>query len=271
MAYGNIVGQSQEIPQSLTNLERFDKGLGNEYIWGKPGYTEVLESPISAHLFIIGTPNIMAYGDSVAFDSQGVATIANPKQYSFDGSEASANQFFLLLKGKYLDTGDTMWKFDTNAEFEIHSSLGDWAIVRSGGYRVSSKKGYTSYVNSPDPNAYPSSEYNLFGQLGGFAKIATGSYVGTGEYGDRYPNTVVLDFAPKAFFIILTTQSTNNIFGLLNISNSICHIKQETGTGGFGELVSFTVEERKIEWYSSSSAFAQGNKADTKYFYFAIG
>ena len=69
-----------------------------------------------------------------------------------------------------------------------------------------SKSDEISYVNSPDPNAYPPAvsdgyTYTALGQLGNGVQIETGSYVGTGS------GQVTLSFSKPPKLLILSTFS----------------------------------------------------------------
>lgn len=51
-------------------------------------------------------------------------------------------------------------------------------------------------------DSVPSDAFALLGQtMASGARIVTGSYVGTGTYGESNPNTLTFDFEPKAIFI----------------------------------------------------------------------
>ena len=96
-------------------------------------------------------------------------------------------------------------------------------------------------------------------------KIVTGSYVGTGTYGENNPNR--LDFAatlgrlPKLIYVVASIGAYSMLLtpGLTtqNSSNSYANTIQWTNTG--------------VSWYSTSNKNGQMNNETLTYLYIAIG
>lgn len=115
------------------------------------------------------------------------------------------------------------------------------------------------------------------------AKIATGSYVGTGKYGSGNPNSLTFEFAPKLLFIT-QKQGEGNFWGADDIGrNPIdCSILTTSYTAGLGfssvsrsdglsGYAKKTEDGKTITWYHSGNADSQANYAQYTYYYFAIG
>lgn len=101
--------------------------------------------------------------------------------------------------------------------------------------------------------------------LTGFARIETGSYVGTGTYGADNPNTLTFGFAPKLVII-------NN-----GDYQGVCWIYGTTGMMSMenGNLsIMSSIKDKTLSWYSTSSSssdFKQLNISGRTYYYLAIG
>ena len=147
------------------------------------------------------------------------------------------------------------------------------------------------YVNSSDPNAYPPAvddgfAYNRLGRLGGFAKIATGSYVGTGTYGANNDMSLSFDFAPKYVAILdrigASTPDRGPVsnFGTTSAHNQLLTEGLTTSYrwyAGFSNNPSDTSYGKKSEdgktiyWYNTNNAIAMYNNLGDTYYYLAIG
>ena len=102
----------------------------------------------------------------------------------------------------------------------------------------------------------------------GAVKIETGTYTGTGAYGNNNPCTLTFGFTPKAVFLGLNSDNTANLYA----SPYIC------GADNFVVTVSKTVyvntvsvNENTMSWYSRQTAVSQLNAANNVYSYVAIG
>lgn len=109
-------------------------------------------------------------------------------------------------------------------------------------------------------------------------KIATGNYMGTGNYGIDNKNSLTFNFTPKIIMIIEDELKNDTYDG-----NSICWfvndlihgIKPTTTNSVLGSRVSISWSENKVEWYSESdqshSNRQQGNILNKNYTYVALG
>lgn len=92
------------------------------------------------------------------------------------------------------------------------------------------------------------------------AKIATGSYTGTGEYGASHPNTLTFDFAPKVVIISLSTYDGNinaQIVPMIGVRGVNCTYRQVEKY----YLTMWTFSGNSVSWYASGNdgAYAQMN------------
>ena len=143
-------------------------------------------------------------------------------------------------------------------------------------------------------------EFNVFGEHNasafGLAKIAIGSYVGTGTYGEDNPNTISCGFKPKIIKIYQknNTGSYEGNFDYIdevatflvdyNLSTSYEAFSNPSGIGYYDGAVKIEISEsnNNVTWYAnevkadeSSDPFnfasLQCNKSGVTYYYYAIG
>lgn len=98
----------------------------------------------------------------------------------------------------------------------------------------------------------------------GAAKIAIGSYTGTGTYGVSNPNTLIFDFNPKIVLIAYTGKAGYLI--------AIREAEQALGWNG-NEGINLYLEwgENSLLWHSTSGALRQFNSVGDIYPYLALG
>ncbi len=142
------------------------------------------------------------------------------------------------------------------------------------------------YIQSSNRNAYPDSgisggyEYEYLGvpldnAVGPVTKIETGSYVGTGTYGQNNPNTLTFGFAPK--LVIIGGKNNQNTYGstiatiasafFMAIAGKSSSLSSDSSSY---EVVSIT--ENSMSWYATeNSASYQFNVSGESYHYIAIG
>lgn len=117
----------------------------------------------------------------------------------------------------------------------------------------------------------------------GVARIATGSYVGTGTYGPDNPNSLTLPFPPKllmiapaAYGIDFEDTNTETYFyeSAIWFAGTTKLAYRDSVTHYDIAYCTFSVSGNTISWYSNTangSARTQLNTAGTKYAYIAIG
>lgn len=135
--------------------------------------------------------------------------------------------------------------------------------------------GEAVYIHSTDRNAYPdngtvdSLTYEYLGvpfdNAVTAAKIATGSYMGTGTYNKTSPNSIILDSAPKMMFISTNDSNAGHILGFVgNGTNGVLICGPDNRNT---KLVSYG---KTISWYNTNSAPQQMNESGITYRYTAI-
>ncbi len=267
---------------ALHLLSRFQGGLGNEYVWAKlnstAGYYEIQTLKDSIYIIESATKlYTFKYSDSITIDEVGNLSLTNPLTFTATYSQFYSNYGTTLL-GKYLDTTglaheagiifiptNASINYDNGRQVGIKNSY-----VISVGY--DENRAFVDYVNSPSPDAYPptvsdGNTYMPLGQLGDKARIATGSYTGTGTYGASNPNSLTFGFVPKLVFI---HESSDGRFRMCAINgDSQC----VSGTVGSSQYTIKTAwENKKLSWYNSNeNARQQLNNNASVYNYLAIG
>ena len=106
--------------------------------------------------------------------------------------------------------------------------------------------------------------------------IETGSYVGTGTFGQDNPNTLTLPFKPDILIIQKRYQepsaNTNLSFAIISAESGFATNQFLNGHNPSGFLTLWvTSTENSISWYAGPSAGAQQNAQNIPYYYTAIG
>lgn len=103
-----------------------------------------------------------------------------------------------------------------------------------------------------------------------YARFQTGSYVGTGTYGDSSPCSLTFDLTPKFFCIAGVSDGVKISHGIAVYgSNGLQHTKPQAST----YYANLTWQENGITWYAND-AFEQFNEntmGKTIYYYIVIG
>ena len=106
----------------------------------------------------------------------------------------------------------------------------------------------------------------------GAAKIATGSYTGTGTYGKSAKNSLTFDFDPKIVFIKLDSSINAGGYTILGVfvprneyAINILHNEHSSLS------LYVTYSNKTMSWYNGVSAEAQANASGNQYYYVAIG
>ena len=130
------------------------------------------------------------------------------------------------------------------------------------------------------------------------ARIAVGSYVGTGTYGESRPNSLTFDFIPYVL-VMLAYKKSGHFFPLTSRSDHLytntfpCDILSGTdfvryefeeymlqGGSGPNGYIARTSDKKTLKWYATlinnygnlvDSSEAQYNEANVEYFFIALG
>lgn len=95
----------------------------------------------------------------------------------------------------------------------------------------------------------------------GNARIATGSYVGTGTYGTSSKSSLTFDFVPELVIVMYYRDQRP-------INNGFIWTGQE-GTASY--CSAFSLSDKTLSWYSNSGEEYQHNEKGIEYYYVAIG
>lgn len=264
-----------------------------QYWWGRRQPTTVYtttESPSTKQVYIIYKPGSTSatrpinYSDSISVDqSTGTISLVNPQtvdvSYSNRGSTIDETLAGKYVTNLYTDPS-TVYKFATTpaysrdtSRYSLYFSSGDVTVVSSVG-----TPGYTDweYVQSNNRNAYPDSgesggyEYEFLGKPLDNAvtapKIETGSYVGTGTYGQNNPNT--LTFSKKPKLVLFGSAESVDTQGYTNQGFIYYGITTIFTTNTSSDYINYvTYSGNTMSWYCMKSELAQYNNQNTTYYY----
>nr|DAF98439.1 MAG TPA: hypothetical protein [Siphoviridae sp. ctwfx1] len=263
---------------ALHLLSRFQRGLGNEYIWAKEQWNwEVVKSNSTYSQILVKSGNTnrtyVRYSDDIILDSDGNISLAEPitqiyPTYNSAGSLQLDNKYVQLSSFSYADAEVQPVRFSDGVTFVSGDTYRLTYRIVDALYR----RTLFGYVNSPSPDAYPPAvsdgyTYNPLGQLGDKVRIATGSYTGTGTYGSSNPNSLTFSFPPE-FLVVSPNQESYRLFLVRGMTKS-----NTSPTGGSDGNVAVAWDGSTVSWYGDSTgdAYLQLNRRGTPYFYFAIG
>lgn len=130
---------------------------------------------------------------------------------------------------------------------------------------------HIGYVVSTSSTTYPEDgqqgdyRYTRLGQIGGAARIETGSYVGTGTYGSSTPNSLTFGFDPMVVFLSPEVPNRNSSF-ITALKGNTSALDANTG---YNINISWGI--KTMSWSSGKDEYVQYNKSGMRYFYVAIG
>ena len=104
----------------------------------------------------------------------------------------------------------------------------------------------------------------LIGLIEGRAQVVSGSYVGTGTYGEDNPTQLEFLFQPKLVMVSGgNTRGTTNLLWHEGVS--------EVQEAGYTSSIPCSRLGNTVSWYSDTSASRQYNSSGSVYIYVAIG
>ena len=262
-------------------LERFNNGLGNEYIWKKylqtSGYVLAYGAVINQNF---NDTSKMYASSSVTVDAEtGEITFVDPQKVPSDMASAAS-----FVRGKYIYSlnGSTKSSMRYIKSATYSDSLGgsvDYTYQDiSSAYKTNISE--ESYVNSPDPEAYPPKvpdgyQYSGPVQLGNFAAIETGSYVGTGALGNANPSSLTFSASP-AFLLISNGGASHfilmDVVALTTSFTARAYLYVETdGALKTTSTVYAKRDGNTVSWYiDETKPYAQCNQQGLAYTYLAL-
>lgn len=159
----------------------------------------------------------------------------------------------------------------------------------SGGFSGGSIGGTVELIGLSAPTASNSAANKQYVDEHAGARVATGSYVGTGDYnsgtgwGSSNPTSLTFDFAPKlliigwqetldsGFFTSNLGDTSNNYYSIYTGALTT-QFKQYRGFGDpDSSYAKKSSDGKTITWYSTHHANSQRNDKRRKYYYLAIG
>lgn len=217
---------------------------------------------------------VVYYSDSVTADTaSGRIVLSDPISTIYiDRDETEGPNELNTLKGKYfyVESSAIYLRTQTNAYY-------DGGTVYAPGKLVSyipASYGEPSFLCSDDIDAYPNGEVQenqLYLFLGipfensrNPSRIAEGSYVGTGTYGESNPNTLTFEFEPK--LVVITEHNSSIPDQAFFVKDSLK--SRDTNSTASPSDITISWEGNIVNWYAGSkeSQFNYGT-----YNYFAIG
>lgn len=127
---------------------------------------------------------------------------------------------------------------------------------------------------------------SILSLVGGGAKIQTGSYVGTGTYGQDNPCSLTFDFEPKILTITsawtengpnqyATAQYYQITIYIAAVQSALVGSNSATVWGLFNadtrDVITMTTAGQTVSWYSFTNDNEQLNNDQYTYYYIAIG
>lgn len=259
--------------------------------------TSVSEAPV--YPYYSGESISLYVGESYTFDENtGAVSINSPSLLSPTATSTPPNINEEVVPFVNSNLVGKYFKKDENGTIYYLGNSINWSnIISSSSDRVDSLRvgscqyvkvesqtvpaGEWEYVQSSDRNAYPDN-----GESGGYEyqflgipldnaveapKIATGSYVGTGKYGEHNQNTLTFGFVPKLVMIAIKNTGTgsdqiNFIYGATRSAN------YTSNSPDYGVVISWG--ENSVSWYADgqySGPGTQFNTSTTVYQYIALG
>lgn len=281
---------AEAVPDEVLRiLSRFQAGLGNEYVWRKQHdeyeyLQEARDNPGTS--YTSNWINFAAWRGTVYYADtfttiKGTYVLDRPVKC--DTTYADPN----ILKGKYLilvesGVSNRMYYIDPASRVIFSNSYG-CAASKGVIYTIRETLGVVDgYVNSPNSDAYPPREsdgfeYRSLGQLGDSARIETGSYVGTGTFGEANKNRLIFQLEPK---LVLCCRkdwslrwSTGGNLSSAGWSGSFLWFEPNKFVPVHWNSYSgctFEKDANTLSWYSDGAG-NQLNEASVTYNYLAIG
>lgn len=181
--------------------------------------------------------------------------------------------------------------FAKNSEATAHFFISGNKIFRcfNGGWAdISASYGFAPTTHEHDgediTSGFDTLAENLSSYLGG-AKIATGSYTGTGTYGSSNPCSLTFDFVPKVIMFTVKYSLTDKNWIWFDSSKALprfipCHVfstsyvvnlaamESSSGSSSYGKKSS---DGKTIYWYNTQGALYQQNSSSMTHYYIAFG
>lgn len=272
-------------------------GKYKQYWWRRrvPKTTGYIEDLVVANGWLSKGSGNINYAKSISISSAGEITFQSEGAIPITGTFPSTvldtpinslkSQLPCYIKttagGDFTSSTILYLSENTNITKGDYSGDSDYGIYMSNGYTVTAKyvsneAGSWQYLQSSNRNAYPDSgtqdgyEYEYLGIPFDNAvtapKIETGSYVGTGTYGQANPNTLTFGFVPKLVIVL----DANRFFApaVMVYGSSFA---TSAGANSSDYYLRGITWGKEFSWYNTTNANNQLNINNFTYYYIAIG
>lgn len=190
--------------------------------------------------------------------------IANSLKIAYKDGSATTQ----WTRSPYTDDASSAWRLGSRGDI----GSGNCSYTHGSRPAFTLPATFTDYLDESTNGLYDISD-NLILKLPG-VQIETGSYVGTGTYGQSNKNTITFSIEPKIWGVYgyystnaLLIQVISNIFPW-GLNNTLECMKSPTTTTGIIPEYS----GKTVSWYTmTANAEAQLNNNGFTYYYFAIG
>ena len=174
------------------------------------------------------------------------------------------------------------WNVDFASQIAFGADRNVYYRVKTGGSWLAWQEMYSTlrYPSPSDIGAAASSHnhddrYYKLSDVG-IARIATGSYVGTGGYKESNPTTLSFDFVPKVVIFYQkdsggVSATTSSRGGALLVNGvTKYYVSEYAGASSNTEYITITWNGNSVSWYGDDAG-AQMNKSGIEYVYAAFG
>lgn len=208
------------------------------------------------------------YSDQVDVSDDGKVSLIAPNRVDFNATQSNAVNMAESLVGNFIMTTSSATAIKANTVYFIPD---DASVARE---MSGTKFVYTTAIQSV--TGYPAipagTTIEYLGVLGDKTSIETGSYVGTGTYGSKNPNTLTFRFEPK--FVHIQSYSIGNADGTgYGFAFFLSGARGFTiGPSSSNDLYPLNAKFNKniLSWYQNDE-YAQLNEKKVKYFFAALG
>lgn len=283
-----------------------------EHWWEVHAWTPGTHRTVEITKDYVGAPEStsLQYADSFTVADDGTVILVEPTTvtisalFSDKTSSTYKNKYWIGMRqassitnlGSSYTPLDVVYIPDVSA-LESHTSIAEYFYMTPTAEMIAYYGvpgvvgGIVDLVHDTNSDAYPDDEV-LDGYYYVYAgiplenavvapQIATGSYIGTGAYGEDNPNSLTFDFEPK---IVIIQSRTSSLFGspcdssdwsywvlFINGVTRVRCAKAGYVAGTDPDNLYVAWENNTVSWYSEDLVSSQLNTDKSTYHYIAIG
>lgn len=274
-------------------------GKYNQYWWKRRTYrshyeldSTILQPPFSPFGYSSGT---VEYSNGYKITADGKISLAAPIT-TITLNMSNYPSYTQTLKNKYCCcyTNDhiNVFYIKTSSDLNISTSGGNpvfYGTIENLSKKLVEEYGSWEYIRATDRNVYPDSgiksgyEYQFLGRpfenMVKSARIATGSYVGTGAYGSNDPCRLTFEFVPRFVCVGNISKKYYDVESSLTLpcyflKNSYSNYGYQALYGGYANSPQYAyakIDGTSLLWYNRDSAMYQANENGKTYDFFALG